>query len=269
MPAERTPGSVAFAVQHDYLAIDTCAVRVAGELDLATAPELRRTLWALPERGFTEVILDLSEVTLIDSTALGVLVGLRKRLSAGGKLSVAVASPPFARLLEVTGLTDTFGPFTVIEAEPVPAPTGAPSVDPNQVAAESRSRLTSRAAIIAAVASTAIPFARTRTEQASRWLRILRGDSDAAIALMSLVGSDHPQLESDRGSRPLLSPDTIVEQAARFAEPRGAAAGGLDILAAVLQAYRDELQPALEPDLAAYDAFIEQLSSASAVRGSG
>jgi anti-anti-sigma factor len=262
VPSERSRSSVAFAVRHDYVAVDTCAVRVAGELDLATAPELRRTLRALPERGFTEVILDLSEVTTIDSTALSVILALHRLLSASGRLSIAAASPPFARLLEVTGLTDAFGPFTVVETDPPPSVPDGPSIERNRTACGSRPRLTPGAAAIVAVAGTAIPFARTRAEQASRWLRILRIDGDAGIALASLAGRELTQLARDRGSGPPLSPDSIVEDAARIAAARGAPAAALDILAAVLDAYRDELQPALEPDLAAYDAFIEQLANA-------
>src|SRR5512133_861971 len=49
-------------------------VAASGELDLAIAPELRRRLHAVIEDGITDVIVDLSEATFVDSTILGVLV---------------------------------------------------------------------------------------------------------------------------------------------------------------------------------------------------
>lgn len=78
---------------------------VTGELDLHNAEELRARLWPLGDAARSTVIADLCGVSFIDSTALGVLTALAKRLrERGGDLVVASSDPRLRRLLEVTGL---------------------------------------------------------------------------------------------------------------------------------------------------------------------
>ena len=54
-------------------------IAVSGEIDVATAPQLRECLHRVVAQGEATVILDLLGVTFLDSTALGVLVGALKR----------------------------------------------------------------------------------------------------------------------------------------------------------------------------------------------
>lgn len=81
---------------------------VVGELDAYTAPLLRSRLQPLAEGADgSQLIVDLSGVTFLDSTALGVLTGTAKRLRAGGgELLVASADPRVRRLFELTGLLE-------------------------------------------------------------------------------------------------------------------------------------------------------------------
>jgi anti-sigma B factor antagonist len=83
-------------------------VRVGGELDNATGPRLReRLVAAIAERG-ANVVLDLSGVEFLDSTGLGVLVGVPKRArTLGGDLRLAAATPPVRRVFEITALDRT------------------------------------------------------------------------------------------------------------------------------------------------------------------
>jgi anti-sigma B factor antagonist len=84
-------------------------VGVRGEVDVATAPALRETLDATIDGGPGTVVVDLSGVTFIDSTGLGVLIGARKRcLDVGGELRVVVAEPRILKVFEITGLSDLF-----------------------------------------------------------------------------------------------------------------------------------------------------------------
>jgi len=55
-----------------------------GNLDAATASGLKSEVVALSEAGKTRVAVDLSKVTLIDSTGVGVLISLFKRTRAQG-----------------------------------------------------------------------------------------------------------------------------------------------------------------------------------------
>jgi anti-sigma B factor antagonist len=84
-------------------------IAVSGEIDVATAPQLRESLHRVIAQGETTVVLDLLEVTFLDSTALGVLVGALKRCrELGGDLYVVVADPRIMKIFEITGLTNVF-----------------------------------------------------------------------------------------------------------------------------------------------------------------
>ncbi|HEV2999996.1 MAG TPA: STAS domain-containing protein [Solirubrobacteraceae bacterium] len=87
------------------IATDGCSVALAGELDLATAPQLRTAIGTLLGTGCRHVVLDLSETTFLDSSGLGALVWAAHRMrSAGGDFSVVHPNPAIVPTLEVTGV---------------------------------------------------------------------------------------------------------------------------------------------------------------------
>lgn len=84
-------------------------VDVAGDVDLHSAPELRDTLSTLVDSDTRQVTLDLSNVTFLDSMALGVILGTKKRLAATGRdLELVVANPEIRRIFEITMLDRIF-----------------------------------------------------------------------------------------------------------------------------------------------------------------
>ena len=84
-------------------------IAVSGEIDVSTAPELRDKLASLDAEAGATAVVDLSEVSFVDSTALGVLVSAVKRLrSSGGDLKLVVTKPHITKVLEITGLTEVF-----------------------------------------------------------------------------------------------------------------------------------------------------------------
>ena len=84
-------------------------IAVSGEIDVATAPQLRECLHSVIAQGEATIVLDLVGVTFLDSTALGVLVGALKRCrELGGELHVVVADPRIVKIFEITGLTSVF-----------------------------------------------------------------------------------------------------------------------------------------------------------------
>jgi anti-sigma B factor antagonist len=77
----------------------------AGELDIATVPLLEGAFDDV-ERGDAEVIvLDLSNVTFIDSTGIQLLLRMNERCSGTDRLEI-ISSPSVERLLDITGLRD-------------------------------------------------------------------------------------------------------------------------------------------------------------------
>lgn len=78
---------------------------VHGEVDVATAPQLREKLIALVGTGDRDVVLDLDGVGFLDSTGLGVMVGSLKRArSKGHDLHVVCTNRSILKVLEITGL---------------------------------------------------------------------------------------------------------------------------------------------------------------------
>ena len=96
---------------------DESVVAAAGELDVFTSPRLRRDLFAEIENGATRVVVDLSDVTLLDSTALGVLVAALRRLRAtDGTLVLVVTDDHVRKVLRITGLEKLFPVYTSVRA---------------------------------------------------------------------------------------------------------------------------------------------------------
>lgn len=80
-------------------------VSVAGEVDVSNAPELRAALDEVLEGGATGVEVDLSEVPYIDSTGIGVLVGVAHRAhDKGVGLHVSHPQRNVARVLDLLGV---------------------------------------------------------------------------------------------------------------------------------------------------------------------
>jgi anti-sigma B factor antagonist len=95
---------------------DIAVVTLEGEIDLYTAPEFREVLLRGIDEGARRVIVDLSSVTFVDSTALGVLVGGGKRLRLhDGALLIVCGLDGIRRILEVAGLAGVFAVHGTLE----------------------------------------------------------------------------------------------------------------------------------------------------------
>jgi anti-sigma B factor antagonist len=83
-------------------------VCLRGELDAHNADNLRSVLSEQLDQTPT-LIVDMSGLSFIDSTGLGVLVGaLRRARSLGGDISLVVTKPTIKKVLTMTGLDRTF-----------------------------------------------------------------------------------------------------------------------------------------------------------------
>lgn len=80
-------------------------VSVTGEIDAYTAPKLREELLPLSEGQGKTITVNLKDVSYMDSTGLGVFVGLFKQLNKNeGELRLVELSDRLVRLFELTGL---------------------------------------------------------------------------------------------------------------------------------------------------------------------
>ena len=114
-----------FAVTEEPIDAERHVVAVRGEIDLFTAPELKQVLAEAIEGGRTRIVVDLTETTFLDSTALGVLIGAVKRLrSRDGALAIVNVDENIAKTFEITGLDQI---FTILSSrdEAVSAVSGA------------------------------------------------------------------------------------------------------------------------------------------------
>ncbi|MEH7374265.1 MULTISPECIES: anti-sigma factor antagonist [Bacillaceae] len=82
-------------------------VFVAGEIDAYTAPKLREELLPLAEEQNQSLIVSLKDVSYIDSTGLGVFIGLFKLIMKNdGELKLVDLSDRLERLFQITGLSN-------------------------------------------------------------------------------------------------------------------------------------------------------------------
>lgn len=97
------------AIETADVAPGVCVVAPAGELDLYTSSDFESELSRVISNGAERVVVDLTQTTFIDSTALGVLLGALESLRArGGRLSLVSADEAVLRVFEVTGLHRIF-----------------------------------------------------------------------------------------------------------------------------------------------------------------
>lgn len=98
-----------FAISSQQLDGGASVIALSGEVDLYTAPELKQELLGVIEAGSTNVVVDLTETTFIDSTTLGVLVsGLKRVRPEGGQVGLVIVDRNIRKIFEITGLDRVF-----------------------------------------------------------------------------------------------------------------------------------------------------------------
>jgi anti-sigma B factor antagonist len=108
---------------------DGCTLIISGEADLTAAPEVVELgTAALNEPDLHTLVIDLRDVTFMDSTCLGALIALQNTADKLGRNICLVAiSPRVQRLIELTGLTETFAIRPDLEQTAADEPPNQPS----------------------------------------------------------------------------------------------------------------------------------------------
>jgi anti-sigma B factor antagonist len=87
---------------------DSLVASLRGELDMAGAPILRDALGAAVEKDPDSLVIDLSDLTFLDSCGLAELVKTRKLLQASKQMVVHRARPNVRQVFTITGLDEVF-----------------------------------------------------------------------------------------------------------------------------------------------------------------
>jgi hypothetical protein len=134
--------------------------------------------------------------------------------------------------------------------------------------------LSQDAALVVALAGTAIPFAHSAEDEAERWLRAMRLHGQVGAILQALGVGEAPLMtgaeSSDGVETPNLGPDVLDDvtgRASQFSEARKAeSVGTADILFAVLDVYGKRFDRALYLRGTSRDELVERLTADAAQR---
>ena len=84
---------------------DRYVITVSGEVDLATSPELDNAIIAAIESGTASLAIDLTDVSFMDSSGLGVIVrGLKRCREADKELDLVITNERVLKVFGITGL---------------------------------------------------------------------------------------------------------------------------------------------------------------------
>ena len=134
--------------------------------------------------------------------------------------------------------------------------------------------LSQDAALVVALAGTAIPFAHSAEDEAERWLRAMRLHGQVGAILQALGVGESPLMtgaeHSDGDESPNLGPDVlddVTDRAGQFAEARNAdSIGTADVLFAVFDVYGKRFDRALYLRGTSREELVERLTAAAAQR---
>ena len=103
----------------------TTVLSAYGEIDVATAPQLRQQIVEIASSSSAPLVIDLEGVDFLDSTGLGVLVsGLKRFRTLGSDVLLVATRPRILKVFEITGLTQVFSIHATVDDAVSAAATG-------------------------------------------------------------------------------------------------------------------------------------------------
>lgn len=105
------------SVTANILGDNRVVITATGELDVSSSTILKSELSDHIAQGRTNVIIDMSNVTFVDSSGLSVLVtGLKRTVESGGSLRLVITADSVLRIFQITALDQAFDIFADLEA---------------------------------------------------------------------------------------------------------------------------------------------------------
>lgn len=95
----------------------TLIIQISGEIDHHTAAELRRqTESAFEQMGGRNIIFGFQEVTFMDSSGIGVMIGRYKQIqSLGGRIAIACPNEKIEEIIRLSGLSRLLPSFPTLK----------------------------------------------------------------------------------------------------------------------------------------------------------
>ncbi len=109
------PFTGAFGLMQSQPDERTTVVSLEGELDLSRAPSLKWALVDAVDAGYRQLVVDLSRVSFMDSTALGVLVGINRSLEVGARMAIVCVHANVLKIFELSGMDGSFAIYATME----------------------------------------------------------------------------------------------------------------------------------------------------------
>lgn len=92
-------------IRRTELANNWVSLSVIGEIDLATVDQLEEAVTEVVNNGNSHLVVDLTELSFMDSTGLKAMLVTDQRLNEGGRsFAIAVRPGPIARLVDLSGV---------------------------------------------------------------------------------------------------------------------------------------------------------------------
>ncbi|MEA2207996.1 MAG: anti-sigma factor antagonist [Solirubrobacteraceae bacterium] len=113
--ADRTSTSTPFGVIQSHPDESTSVVALEGELDRERAPSLKWALVDSIDAGYKQLVVDLTLVRFMDSTALSVLVGVDKSLDVGARMAIVCVNKNVLKIFELSGMDAAFAIYPTLE----------------------------------------------------------------------------------------------------------------------------------------------------------
>jgi anti-sigma B factor antagonist len=118
-PADTTanpePFTGAFGIIQSQPDERTSIVALEGELDLGRAPSLKWALVDSLDAGCKQLVIDLSRVRFMDSTALSVLVGVNRNLHSGARMAIVCVNTNVLKIFELSGMDGAFAIYPTVD----------------------------------------------------------------------------------------------------------------------------------------------------------